>query len=152
MAMFCYQDLLAHLQSPKSISEHILQSQESLYFGNIWFIPAWHTLEMQYLSLTDFEALINQNAFQPPGTPASSVSHTTAIIFHSNTNLKDIEHINISLIVCHQGCNFYQQDAICGYMGSVRADLVATKKKYGAAGYKSLHNPTLCLWATLGAG
>ena len=109
MAMFCYQDLLAHLQSPESIPEHILQSQEGLCFGDDWFMPAQQTLKMQCLGLTDFEVLIDQNAFQPPSTPASSVSHTTALllIFHTDVDLKDIGRINISLAVRHQGCNFY---------------------------------------------
>ena len=80
------------------------------------------------------------------------MSHTTAIllIFHGDTDLKGIEHINISLIMCHQGCNFCQQDAIHRYMGSIRADLVVTKKRYGVAGISSPCDPTPCLWATLG--
>ena len=136
--MFRYQDLLVHLQSPESIPEHILWSQEGLCFGDIWFMPAQWTLKMQCLGLMDFDALIDQNAFQPPGTPASSVSHTTALllIFHPDADLNDIGCINIGLVMCSQGCNLYEQDAIHGYMGSIRADLVVTKKKYGAAGCK----------------
>ena len=102
------------------------------------FTPVQQNLDMQCLDLTDFEALIDQNSFQPPTTPASSASHTTALllVFHTDTDLKDIGHINIGLIVHHQGCNFYEQDAICGYMGSIRADLVVTKRKYWVAGCK----------------
>ena len=138
MAMFHYQDLLAHLQSPESIPEHILWSQEGLCFGDVQFMPAWWTLKMQCLGLMDFKVLIDQNAFQPPGTPTCSASHTTALllIFHTDTDLKDIGHVNISLVMCHQGCNFYEQDAIHRYMGSIRADLVVTKKKYGVVGCK----------------
>ena len=51
-------------------------------------------------------------------------------------DLKDIGCTNIGFVVHHQGCNFYQQDAFCRYMGPIRADLVATKKKYGAEGCK----------------
>ena len=135
--MFHYQDLLAHLQSLESIPEHILQSQEGLCFRDIWFMPVQQTLEMQCLGLADIEVLIDQNAFQPPGTPASSTSHATALllIFYTNVDLKDIRHINISLIVCRQGCNIYKQYVIRGYMVSIRADLVVTKK-YGAVGCK----------------
>ena len=138
MAIFCFQDLLACLESLESIPEHILQGQEGLCFGDVWFMPARWTLEMQCLGLVDFKALIDQNAFQPPGTPASSISHTTALllIFHADVNLKDIGHVNIILIMHCQACNFYQQDAICGYMGSIRTDLVVAKKKYGVAGCK----------------
>ena len=138
MAMFCYQDLLVHLQSPELIPENILQSQEGLCFGDIWFMPAQWTLKMQCLGLTDFEALLDQNAFQPPGTPASSMSHTTALllILHTDADLEDIGCINISLIVCCQGCNFYEQGAIHGYMGYIRADLVVTKRRYGVVGCK----------------
>ena len=101
-------------------------------------MPAQQTLKMQCLGLADFEALIDQNAFQPPSTPASSESHTTALllIFHAEVDLKDVGHINISLIMCCQVCNFYEQDAILGYMGSIRADLVAMKRKYEAVGCK----------------
>ena len=100
-------------------------------------MPAWWTLEMQCLGLVDFKVLINQNAFQPPGTLASSVSHTTApLIFHADADLKDIGHVSIGLIMHCQGCNFYQQDAIHGYMGSIRDDLVVTRKKYGVVGCK----------------
>ena len=136
--MFCYQDLLVHLQSPELIPENVLQSQEGLCFGDVRFMPAWWTLKMQCLGFMDFEVLIDQNAFQPPGTLASSTSHTTALllIFHANTDLKDIGCINISLVMHCQGCSFYQQDAIHRYMGSIRADLVLTRKKYGAVGCK----------------
>ena len=135
--MFCYQDLLMHLQSLESIPEYILWSPEGLCCREIQFMPAQWTLEMQCLGLTYFEVLIDQNAFQPPSTPASSASHTTALllIFHTNVDLKDIGCTNIDLVVHHQGCNFYQQDAICGYMGCIRADLVVTKK-YGVVGCK----------------
>ena len=125
-----------HLQSPELTPENILWSQEGLCFGNVQFIPAQQTLEMQCLGLVDFEALIDKNAFQPPSTPASSASHTTTLllIFHADADLKDIGRIDIGLVVYCQGCNFYEQDAIHGYMGSIRADLVVTKNKYGAAG------------------
>ena len=85
--------------------------------------------------LMDFEMLIDQNAFQPPSTPASSMSHTTALllVFHADVDLKDIGRVNISLIMSHQGCNFFEQDAIYRYMGSIRTDLVVTKK-YGVVG------------------
>ena len=88
--------------SPESgIPEHILWSQEGLFFREVWFMPAQWTLEMQCLGLTNFEVLNNQNAFQPPGTPASSVSHTTALllIFHADADLKDIGHVNIGLVM-----------------------------------------------------
>ena len=60
-------------------------------------MPAQQTLEMQCLGLADFKVLIDQNAFQPPGTPASSASHTTALllIFHTDVDLKDIGCVNI---------------------------------------------------------
>ena len=111
-----------------------MESRGSL---DIWFMPAWWTLEMQCLGLADFEALIDQNAFQPPDTPASSVSHTTTLLltFHIEADLKDIGHVNIGLIVHCQGCNFYEQDAIHGYMGSIRTGLVVTKK-YRVVGCK----------------
>ena len=135
MAMFCYQDLLACLQSLESIPKNILWSQEGLCFGDVWLMPVRQTLKMQCLGLMDFEVPIDQNTFQPPGTPASSMSHTTGLllVFHADADLKDI---NIGLVVCHQGCNFYEQDAIHRYMGSIRADLVAMKRKYGAVGCK----------------
>ena len=101
MALIDFNTLLDHLQSPYSLPGEMLTSQGGLHFGDIHFVPPWHTLNMQHVSLTYLKSLISDNCFQPEGTPSDAAGGSTAIllIFLSDEQHTIIQHIHLSLVV-----------------------------------------------------
>ena len=125
MALIDFNTLVDHLQSPHSLPNKMLTSQEGLHFRDICFAPLQHTLNMQCISLTYLKSLVSDNCFQPGGMPSDAASASTAIliVFLSNEQHMAIEHVNISLVVHCISCNLYDQDGILPFINSIEEDL-----------------------------
>ena len=109
MVLIDLNTLLDHLQSLYSLPGEMLTSQEGLCFRDICFVPLQNTLNMQCISLMYLKSLIRDNCFQPEGMPSDAVSGSTAIliVFLSGEWHTTIQHIYLSLVVHHVGCNLY---------------------------------------------
>ena len=121
MALIKFNTLLGHLQSPHSLPNEILTSQEGLCFGDIHFVPQRCTIHMHHISLTYLKSLISDNCFQPEGMPSNAASGSTTIliIFLSDEQHTAIQHIHIGLVVHCIGCNLYDQDGILPFINSI---------------------------------
>ena len=132
MAALSFKHLLNHLQSPESLPQDMMTSYEALCFGNICFVPLWHTLNMQWVSLTYLKSLVNDNSFQPEGIKPNTYSGTTAIliVFLSDEEHQGIKHMHISLVVHHEECHLYMQDGILPSTKSIEVDLKKVRDTY----------------------
>ena len=134
MALIDFNTLLDHLQSPQSLPNEMLTSQEGLYFGDIHFAPLQCTLNMQCISLTYLKSLISDNCSQLEGMPFDAVSGSTAIliVFLSDEQHMAIQQVHIGLVVHHIGCNLYDQDGILPFINSIEEDLKMAQQKQDA--------------------
>ena len=107
MAMIDFDTLLDCLQSPYSLPEELLTSQEGLHFRDIHFALLQHTLNMQHISLIYLKSLNSDNCFQPEGTSSDVESSSTAIliVFLSDAKHTTIQHVHLGLVVCWVSCN-----------------------------------------------
>ena len=121
MVLINFNTLLDCLQSPHSLPNEMMTSQEGLHFRDIHFAPPLHTLNMQHVSLMYLKSLISDNCFQPEGTPSDAASGFTAIliVFLSDEQHAAIQHIHIGLVVHRIGCNLYDQDGILPFIKSI---------------------------------
>ena len=131
-ALINFNTLLDHLQSPHSLPNEMLTSQEGLCFGDIHFALLWYTINMQCVSLTCLKSLISDNCFQPEGMPSDAVSGSTAIlvVFLSDEQHMAIQHVHINLVVHCISCNLYDQDRILPFINSIEEDLKKVRQKW----------------------
>ena len=89
---------------------------------------------MQHISLTYQKSLISDNCFQPEGTPSDAASGSMAIliVFLSDEQHTTIQHIHLSFMVHHIGCNIYDQDGILSCINSIEEDLKKARQKRDA--------------------
>ena len=109
-------------------------SQEGLHYRNIHYLPLQCTLKMQHVPYIYFTSLVCENHFQPEGTTMDTASHTTAIllVFLSDDQHEAIEYVHIGLVVCHTGCQLYEQKSIPWFIKSKEDDLKKARSKWVA--------------------
>ena len=131
MALIDFNTLLDHLQSPLSLPNEMLTSQEALHFGDIHFVLLWRTLNMQHVLLMYLKSLVSDNCFQPEGIPSDAASGSTAIliVFLSDKQHTAIQHIHIGLVVCCISCNLYDHDGILPFINSIEEYLKKVRQK-----------------------
>ena len=132
MALIDLNTLLDCLRSWHSLPGEMLTSQEGLCFGDIQFVPLWHTLNMQCISLMYLKSLISDNCFQPEGMPSDAVSGSMAIliVFLSDEQHTTIQHLHLGLVVRCVGCNLYDQDGILPFINSIEEDLKKVRQRW----------------------
>ena len=132
MATLNFKHILDSLQSPESLPLDMMTSYKALHFRDIHFALQQHTLNMQWVSLIYLKSLVNDNSFQPEGFKPNAYSSTTAIlmVFLFNEQHQGIEHVHISLVVCHKECHLYMQDGILPFMKSIEVDLKKARDRH----------------------
>ena len=136
MALISFTTMLEHLQSLHSLLANLLTDPEGLHYGDVHYMLLQHTLKMQHVPYTYFTSLIQENNFQLEGVPMDVASHTTTIllVFLSDDQLQTIEYVHIGLVVCHAGCQLYEQKTIPCFIKSIEDHMEKVRLKWEACG------------------
>ena len=129
--MISFYTLCEWLQSPHSLPSELLMGQEGLHFGDVYFAPLQHTLNMQHIPLTYLKSLVSEDSFQLEGMTMDVASNSAAIliVFLSNDQHEAVQHIHIWLIVHCVGCTLYEQKGILPFIHSIEEDLERARLK-----------------------
>ena len=148
IAKIKFECLLELIKSKKSTPDEMLSSQHGLHFKDICFVPPWHSLCMQQVSLHYLKCLIEHKAFQPEEFDKNLYSCSTAIllVFLSDDMLTTIKHVNIGLIVNCMGSKLFSQSGILPFINSIESDLKEARERKSAR-----CGPIPALWPTMGA-
>ena len=82
---------------------------------------------MQHISLRYLKSLISDNCFQPEEMPSDT---TILVVFFSDAKHTTIQHIHLSLVVCHISCNLYGQSEILPFIMFIEKDLEKARQRH----------------------
>ena len=137
MVVLNFNQILLMLANQCSIPWDIIQSQDGLNLGDIYFCPIRQTLHMQCISLDCLQRLIVKGAFIPQLLEdPPELSGTTAIllVFQTDGQHERITDVYVGLIVCRVESCLYTPDQILDFVKDIEVNLKAAHSALKAGG------------------